>query len=167
MKKIILSFILIIALISSFAVPAGAESASPTVSECNNNITVICFEDGSKLTISRSTYDESRGRAVLTNDNVISAKIEARHENSNGETEWLYTLFATFSYVKGVSSVCTDTYYTQTIYQGNWTFSNGAATKSGNTAKGTGNYIKKVLFITTQDIDINLTLTCDIYGNVS
>lgn len=166
MKKTVLSITLIIALLISMALPVVAENVAPTVLKPDNDTTVVLYEDGSKLTISLAPAEQTYSTLSSTSS-IIPWKKEAKFENSNGEVEWIYTLHATFSYVKGVSSVCTDAYYTQTIYQGNWTFSNGAATKSGNTARGTGNYIKKVLFITTKDIDLDITITCDIYGNIN
>ncbi len=167
MKKIILSIVLIISLFSTIVIPTIAETALPTIPETGNDTTVIFFEDGSKLTVSLTIDEQSYSRAASAKSSVIYGKKEATFENSDGEVEWIYTSSATFSYTSGVSSTCTDASYTQTIYKGNWTFSNGAATKSGNTARGVGNYIKKVLFITVKDIDIDLTLTCDKYGNIT
>ena len=167
MKKITISIILILALFMSLSVNALADNTLQATFESDNDSTVILYEDGSRLTITRSTGDATPCGYASSDSNTISKRIEAQFENSDGEVEWIYTLYATFSYVTGVSSVCTDAYYEQTIYQGNWTFSNGSATKSGNTARGIGNYIKKFLFITAKDIDIDLTMTCDKYGNVT
>ena len=167
MKKITISIILILVMFFSLSVNALADNISQATAGSDNDSTVILYEDGSRLTIIRSTGDTTPCGYASTDSNTVSKRIEAKFENSGGEVEWIYTLYATFSYLTGVSSVCTHAYYEQTIYQGNWTFSNGAATKSGNTARGTGNYIKKFLFITSKDIDIDLTMTCDKYGNVT
>ena len=53
------------------------------------------------------------------------------------------------------------------IYDSSWTFSNGSATRSGNTAYGKGHYTKKVLFITTKNYDVDISVSCDKYGNIS
>ena len=167
MKKIVLSITLIFSLFLTFSVSTAAATPLTTTSKTEDSATVIHYEDGSKLTISSPQIEDINGVAPLSTNYTKSARIEANFEDSDGNIEWVYTLHATFSYTYASSAVCTDTYYTQTIYEGNWTFSNGAATKSGATATGTGNYIKKVLFITAKDIDINLTLTCDKYGNIT
>ena len=69
--------------------------------------------------------------------------------------------------VYGKSSTCIDASYTQTIYESDWTFSDGAAIKSGNTAIGNGNFKLKFFFVTVQTYEIDISLTCDVYGNVT
>ena len=162
MKKLILSVTLIISLFLTFVVSTTAAPLT-TASQVDESATVIYYEDGSKLTISAPIVEDVYSRATYTK----SASKDARFEDSDGNIEWEYTLHATFSYTYASSAVCTDTYYTQTIYEGNWTFSNGAATKSGATATGAGNYVKKVLFVTVKNIKIDISLTCDKYGNIT
>ena len=87
--------------------------------------------------------------------------------DSNGNVEWKYTLSATFSYVYGSSVSCTSSTYKNNIYDSSWTFSNGSATRSGNTAYGKGHYTKKVLFVTTKNYDVDISVSCDKYGNIS
>ena len=97
----------------------------------------------------------------------IDAELFSAHYDSDNNLEWKYTLYATFEYEYGVSSVCTNAYYVQNIYKGNWTFSNGAAYTSANSATGTGRYVEKYLFITVNTIEVSLTMTCDVFGNVT
>ena len=97
----------------------------------------------------------------------IEAELFSAHYDSDDNLEWKYTLYATFEYEYGVSSVCTNAYYVQNIYKGNWTFSNGAAYTSANRAIGTGRYVEKYLFITINTIEVSLTMTCDVFGNVT
>lgn len=156
MKKITISIILILVLFMSLSVNALADNTLQATFESDNDSTVTLYEDGSKLTIIRSTGDTTPCGYASSNSNTVSKRIEAKFENSDGEVEWIYTLF---SYVTGVSSVCTDAYYEQTIYQGNRTFPNGSATKSGNTARGTGNYIKN-FFLSQQKTSILISQRC-------
>lgn len=164
MKKIIFSvFILPIALLInalsvhavekiSFDEPAGSESS------------VVYFDDGSRLVIS-PIYETKDSSSIKTAANTVTGSCDVYCEDSDGKMEWKYTLTATFSYSYGVSSTCTSASYTQTIYDDKWSFSDGSAERSGNTAYGKGHYVKKWLIL-SKDIDIDISLSCDINGNV-
>ena len=166
MKKIYLCVLIIISIIFSMSVPALSyfEKKDPFISVDGSK--VFCFDDGSSLSITApkvvfSGYDSEKTLHTKT------VQIDASFTDSNGEYEWLYTLTCVFSYEYGVSSTCSIASYSQAIYKGNWTFSNGAASASGNRGTGTGLYERKVLFITVQSINVLLTMACDIYGNVT
>lgn len=103
-------------------------------------------------------------RATLT---TIEANRYVEYTNSSGENEWKYTLTATFSYIYGSAVVCTDSDYDYTIYDDSWNFSDGSTTRSGGTAYGYGTFKNKFLFVTTQTVEIDLSITCDVYGNLS
>ncbi|MGM9681333.1 MAG: hypothetical protein ACI3XR_07500 [Eubacteriales bacterium] len=139
------------------ALPAFAEETGASPVQTDDGSTVIYYEDGSKLTVSPARIVETQSSARATSKTVSSGR-DATFTDSDGTLQWKYTLTATFSYVEGVSSTCTNASYTQTIYDSSWTFSDGSATKSGNVATGSGKYVKKILFITvnTYNIDIHL-----------
>ncbi len=166
MIKRLLSFIIVLTVLLGSSITAEAATASYSPAVMSDGSKVFVFEDGSRLTVSapRCAYSSSDPSKTLQTKTV---QIDSSFVDSNGEPEWRYTLTCVFSYEYGVSSTCTNAYYNQTIYQGNWTFSNGAATVSGNRGTGTGHYEKKILFITVKSIDVLLTLTCDVYGNVT
>lgn len=157
--------ILLLAVLAMFCqiTTASADTSTPAVQTLPDGSTVYLFSDGSKLTVSavRSVAEE---KGVMTN---TSGSKDMTFTNSDNVVEWKYTLHATFSYTYGVSSSCTSAYYTQNIYQGNWSFSNGSATKSGNTAHGVGTFEKRVLFIVINTVDVDLHIYCDKYGVVS
>lgn len=125
---------------------------------------ITYLEDGSRIVIS-PVYGED-DISVTGAINTVTKSREAYCEDSAGNLEWKYILTATFSYDYGISSTCTNASYTQTIYDSKWSFSNGSAERSGNTAYGKGNYIKKELSLVLKSADIDISLTCDIYGNV-
>lgn len=125
----------------------------------------ITFEDGSRLVVS-PVYRKEEAASTEAAENTITRFKDVDYVSSDGTLEWKYTLEGEFSYEYGVSSVCTRAGYFSTIYGDKWTFSNGSSYASGNTAHGEGNYKKKELFIVTRDVDVDITLTCDIYGNV-
>ena len=165
MKRLsILLITIIILFTSNIAVEAYDVSGDHVV--FSDGSKVFYFDDGSRLVITAPKIlfegvDQSKSQQSKTTQASYS------FQNTSGETEWIYTLTCTFSYEYGVSSVCTDAHYDQTIYKGNWTFSNGATSISGNRGSGTGLYTEKFLFITIRSINVSLTMACDIYGNVT
>lgn len=90
-------------------------------------------------------------------------------ENRSDDDEllWQYKLTGTFTVVEGVSATCTNATYTQTINDGYWHFSDGNAYAENNVAHGLGTFKKKVLFITLKTYNIDISVTCDAYGNLS
>ncbi|MCH5341156.1 MAG: hypothetical protein J1E01_06800 [Acetatifactor sp.] len=165
MKKIILFvFILPIALLINTMSAHAAEEISSDV-QAGPEASVVYFDDGSRLVIS-PIYGTKDGSTIKTAANTVTRSRDVYYEDSNGNLELKYTLTATFSYNYGVSSTCTSASYTQTIYDDKWSFSDGSATKSGNTAYGKGHYVKKQWFVVIKDVDIDISLSCDIYGNV-
>ncbi len=169
MKKTILSLLLAISLLFVFPVASvNAESELPDCVKHADGSFVYSFDDGSLLEISAPrTVDELQSNGAKGTLATTTAEIDATYKNASGTLEWKYTLHATFSYTYGVSATCTSASYTQKIYGGNWEFSNGATSRSGNKANGTGVYQQKLLFIVIRTVNVNLVLTCDKYGVVS
>ena len=169
MKKHVISFILVISLLFSlpvFSVSAETLVASSVVTE--DGSTIIYYDDGSTLVISPiRTTNSPVSKATTGTRAVTNAEVDATYTASDGTLEWKYTLYATFSYTYGVSATCTSASYTQNIYQGNWAFSDGVATRSGATANGKGVYKQSVLFIVVRTANVDLYMTCDKYGVVS
>lgn len=168
MKKGIWSIILAAVLLCSAVMPAYATIAepAPTSEILEDGTTVVYYEDGSSLTISPTYVIEENSSARSSAQTVTGGK-DVTCKDSDGNLEWKYTLSATFSYVPSISSTCTSAWYTKTIYDSHWSFSDGSATKSGNTAYGKGKFVKKVLFITGKTYDIDICMSCDKYGKLS
>lgn len=165
MKKTILSaFVLSIALLTS-NIPVHAAAQPHFVIQAGSEETVISFNDGSQLIIS-PIYESKNHINMKVITNTVTKSREVYFQDPNGNLEWKYTLTAVFSYNYGISSTCIDASFTQTIYSDQWIFSDGSATKSGNTAYGKGHYTKKDWFVEVKNIDIDISLTCDSYGNV-
>ena len=163
MKKLFLSLLIIFCLIASNVFAVDASELIPINID---GYTIVTFDDGSVLKISPIIWSEENFVAYST-EKTISGHKTASFTDSSGNLEWQYTLYATFSYIEGVSATCTNTYYTHNIYASGWSFSDGAATTSGNVAQGLGIFVKKFLFITTKTYNIDISITCDIYGNVT
>lgn len=166
MKKYVLCILLMITTLLSSALPTYAAEPAQTTVQTADGSTVTYFEDGSFLTVSPVEAIEESASARAT-AMTIYARRDATYTTSDGTVEWKYTLNGTFSYVYGVSATCTDASYTYVINDDSWSFSNGSATKSGNVARGKGTFKYKVLLITIQTQKVDLTLTCDVYGDVT
>lgn len=166
MKKIICFFVASLLLLFSMTIFINA--VDETAPDCETSKEIIYLNDGRYLEISLTVTEKndvlrSTGSSSQTyaGDRTIVCKDE------NGNVEWEYILSAEFNVVEGVSSTCTNVSYTQNIYKSVWSFSDGGTSKSGNTAYGYGTFKRKALFITIEEQIIDLTITCDIYGNLS
>lgn len=167
MKKILVSILLVTATLFLTVVPALAEESELIATQMitdENGATIIYFDDGSILTI--SSIQETENAATPYATTQTKSRI-ATYTDKSGDLMWRYTLYGTFSYEYGVSSTCTNASYTKEIFSDKWSFSDGAAIKSGNTAIGNGVFSYKLLFATLKTYTIDISLTCDKYGNVT
>lgn len=160
-KRIFVFCLAVICLTVQFVLPAMAEDSC-----LDNGTEIIYFDDGSYITITPVIVIDESANTRASAVSKTGSKV-ASYTDSDGNVDWKYTLTATFSYVSGSSSTCTSASYTKTIYDSSWEFSNGSATKSGNKATGKGTFKDKVLFVTMQTKDVNITITCDTYGNLT
>lgn len=100
--------------------------------------------------------------------NYIYGSKDVVFTDTNGNAEWRFTLFAGFRYQKDKWVECCDAWYINDIFDDAWTFSEGSARiVDESSADGHGKYSKKVLFITVRNVEVNISLTCDVYGNLS
>lgn len=170
LKKVLAFLLMSALLLSIMLIPAMAESndsfelKAQEVVHSDDGTTTVYFTDGSRLYISAVEKNSALYETASTTPEYHRT---ASYTSSDGVLQWEYTLYGTFSYVYGKSSTCIDASYTQTIYESDWTFSDGAAIKSGNTAIGNGNFKLKFFFVTVQTYEIDISLTCDVYGNVT
>ena len=167
MKKcifsILLTFLFVVTLVPSVF------AANDIELDDQNTTEIVYLDNGSYITITLITEDISPLSLASTDSTSFTKtgnKVVACNDK-NGNLEWEYTLFAEFSVVEGISATCTSATYTQTIYANDWSFSNGNATKSGNTAYGVWTFKRKVLFVTTNTSNIDISISCDVYGNLS
>ena len=160
MKKALVCVVMSLNIIISAVFPAFAYDQ---VDYMDDIATIRYIEDGYYIVteINSDNVNQRASSFTKTANKVVTVY------NANDEIACQYTLFGEFQVVSGVSAVCTSATYTQNIYDDGWSFSNGQATKSGATAYGVGKFTKKVLFITTKEIEIDISFTCDIYGNVT
>lgn len=167
MKKRIFSIILTFLFV--FTLTPSVLAANDIELNDQNTTEIVYLDNGNYITITLITQDVSPLSLASTNSNTFTKtgnKVVSCHDKK-GNLEWEYTLFAEFSVIEGISATCTSATYTQTIYANDWSFSNGNATKSGNTAYGIGTFKRKVLFITVDTANIDISISCDVYGNLS
>lgn len=167
MKKRIFSIILTFLFV--FTLTPSVFAANDIELNDQNTTEIVYLDNGNYITITLITQDVSPLSLASTNSNTFTKtgnKVVSCHDKK-GNLEWEYTLFAEFSVIEGISATCTSATYTQTIYANDWSFSNGNATKSGNTAYGIGTFKRKVLFITVDTANIDISISCDVYGNLS
>lgn len=161
MKKSIISLFMIVSVIISTILPSNATENN--ITNIDESTTITYYDDGSYIvrTIISNPSNNRTSSFTKTGNVVVS------DYNSDDELLWQYILYAEFEVTSGVSAICTSSTYTYDIYANGWSFSNGQATKSGNVAYGVGTFKKKILLITTQTVEIDLDIICDLYGNLS
>lgn len=125
------------------------------------------FEDGSQIIT--CVYEDISNQGISTAATTVSktGRKTKTGKDSDGETLWSLTVTGTFTVVTGSSATCTASSYSYTVPGSGWSLQSGSATKSGNTATANGNFIKKILGITTQNINVSVTLSCDVNGTLS
>ena len=163
MKKA-LSFLLVMTMILGLGCMAvSAESTSNEVIVLQEGI--YYFEDGSYIVTERVTSDIqslSVGTEIYSN---IST-----YYNSKDVAQCALKVTGTFEVNYGVSVKCTNVSATSYVYVDGWTVENvskSSSTGSGTMASATANgeFIQKVLFITTKRVPVSVSVTCDKNGN--
>ena len=168
MKKTLSLVLLITALFNLCAICAFADTqitstnitfnadGSTTYVHDNGTTTVVsAIEDVTEVGIqTRATYNKAGSVTAVNTD------------NDTGAENWRYKLIGYFTYEEGVSCVCTNATHEATITNDWWWhFSGGGNSWSGNAAYGVGKFEYKVLFVTTETVNIDLRICCDSYGN--
>ena len=171
MKKLKQLFILVLVFTMVSVMTINSSAIECTSYEKQDGSTLILFDDGSFIEISPIRYLSSKAmNADSSNAKATQTTLGQRdvyYSDSSGNIEWEYTLTANFTYTPGVSSTCTNATYSSNINANGWTLNDAAATRSGNTAYGVGVYIKKILLIKVKEVDIDISISCDSYGNLS
>ena len=167
MKKRIFSILLTVLFV--FALTPSVFAIDNVALNNQNSGNIIYLDNGSYIVVTLATDDISLLSLASTKSTSLKKvgnKFATCYDKNNNH-EWEYTLSAEFEVIEGVSATCTSATYTQTIYAKDWSFSNGNATKSGNTAYGVGTFKRKVLFVTVDTANIDISISCDVYGNLS
>lgn len=157
MKKLKKLFALGLVLCLSAAVlliPAEAADA-------NGEAQVIRLEDGSYVIVTIE-YDQLQSEAApFSAQSITSGTKSYEYYNSTDELAWVFRVHGTFTY-DGRTAEATAAACSHAIYDSRWSFVEGSASYSGDTATATGNF---KLFIFSPSA--TLTLTCSPDGELS
>ena len=124
--------------------------------------TVKYLEDGSSIIT--SVYEE----VVQTRSNLYTkagSKID-RYVNTDGEVVWSLTVHGEFRVIEGASVTCTSASCSTAIYNDAWRCTRKSAAPSGSQAVANGVFEKTLLGIVISTENVNVTLSCDPYGNL-
>ncbi len=157
-------FILVFTIILSLgSINVSAETNSNKAIELQESIQY--FEDGSYIVIEKIASDvQTRAVGTKTYSNI------ATYYNSDDVAQCALKVTGTFEVNYGVSVRCTNVTATTYVYVNGWTVEN--VTKSSSSGSGasayasaSGEFVKKVLFITTSRIPVSVSVTCDKNGD--
>ena len=161
----------LISLLCSVVLAVSCFVLSPCVNAAENEYTgaqilvsetVEYLEDGS--VIITSVYED-----VVTNRSNLFTKAGSkvdRRISAEGEVLWTLTVSGEFRVIEGASVTCTSASCSTAIYNDNWNCTRKSASPSGNQAVANGVFEMRVLGIVISTENVNVTLSCDPYGNL-
>lgn len=153
MRKALICILACLMLLSGTIQPCNAATQSDT--------NIVYFDDGSYLETTLTITQMSRA------SNSISGKRTRSLYNTNDELQWTFVMNASFTYEYGVSAACTDAVCDTIIENTAWSCKTKSATPNGNIAYAQAEMVRKFLFIPIETFPIDMTITCDVYGNLS
>lgn len=162
MKRLIAVFLSVCTLATLLVLPVAAESPL-SESEILVSQSVEVLEDG--FSIETLVYETPVHTRASTYKKSGTKVYNLR--NSSGDILWTFKLSGTFTVTTGTSAVCTAASHTYTITNDSWNYVSGSSYKSGNKAIGHGEFNRKLLLITVETKTCDVTLTCDVNGNLS
>ena len=163
MKKLLflmIAFVSFFMLVGVKQVSATSESEPTLVST-----TTETLEDGSYIvTEIYETTSNTNSRSNLYNK--TGNKIVTKYSALN-VVMWEYTLTASFVVDEGVDAMCSNAGYNYDIKDFTWEFYDGESSWVRNVARGVGTFECTIFFVSAQIVDIDITITCDEYGNLT
>lgn len=163
MKKA-LSFLLVLAMVLGLGCMAvSAETTSEDVIDLQEGI--YYFEDGSYIVTERVTSDiQPLSVGTKTYSNIST------YYNNKDVAQCALQVIGTFEVNYGVSVKCTNVTAKTYVYVDGWTVekvTKSSSSGAGSTAYATasGEFVKKMLFITTKRVPVSVSVTCDKNGN--
>lgn len=125
--------------------------------------TVAYLEDGSRIIT--SVYEE----ATTTRSNLYNktgSRID-RYVDAGGAVLWSLTVHGEFRILEGASVTCISATCSSEVYNSDWTCTRKTATPSGSWTIANGEFAKTLLGIVVSRESVEVSLTCDVYGNLS
>lgn len=172
MKKLFktLSIIMSVCCVACAALQPAAVSAAriSDVSTAGNIISqeTTETEDGGHVvvTVKDTTKISDSSASTMATTYTRAASKTFDYYNAGNVLCWSFTLNATFKYDKTALVVCTDVSSSAAVYKANWSIVSKTHSKKANQATGKG-----VFNLSPSNVHFNgpLTITCNIYGNIS
>lgn len=168
MKRRILALTLVLCSVFAFILPAYAATPATRTATMEDGSTVI-YDDEGYLVISPVRVEEVTAPLAARSGELLltHGSREAIRYSSSDEVEWRFTVTGNFQYVYGESAECINGFYQTEVNNNNWTMSDKYARPTDNKIVGGCICTYKWLFITTDTVEVCLTITCDVYGNLS
>jgi len=165
MKKLLISIFLLICMFTcNLFIEAKELNYAKDCIEVFENIIYLDNGDYIIKTIKEVNLNSSlQVRSVYTK----TGELEVNHYNASDKLLWTYILVGTYQINEGIFCTCISSTYSTEIYKSTWSFSDGNSSYENNYARGLGIFKCKILFVTVQTVDIDVTLYCDVYGNLS
>ena len=169
MKKLV-TILMVVAIIMASPFSTFASENGNKLVTASEGTTYTYFEDGSylltTLTVeSDANFSTSSGTRVLDPFNVTATQTGSYYD-SVGDLNWEVTLTAVFYVDPADYAECTSSDLTSVIYKSKWSMSNVDERCVTNNAYGACDMKCRFLGIVTQTVIVEITLTCDKYGNV-
>lgn len=172
MKKLFkaVSIMMSICCIACVALQPAAVSAAriSDVSTVGNIISqeTTATEDGGHVvvTVKDTTKISDSSASTMATTHTRSATKIFDYYNAKNVLCWSFTLNATFKFDMTALVVCTDVSSSAAIYKSNWSLVSKTHSKKANQATGKG-----VFNLSPSNVHFNgpLTITCNIYGDIS
>lgn len=147
----------------SVAPRAGATETGQSRAQVLVSKTVEYLEDGSMI-ITSVYEDVAVSRSSLYNK---AGSKERVYTDENGNIVWSLTVYGEFRVVEGASVTCTSASCSVEIYDSEWECVTKYASTSGSQAVAHGEFQRKILGIVISERNVDVTLSCDPYGNLS
>lgn len=166
MKKFLSLILTAIVLISLFSFnTSAAVNNEQSKNEVIVSEVIEYFADGSSVTttITQQIHDVETFATTKT----VSGSKTRTLKDADGNILYKFKINGTFSVNIGVSATCTAVSCSASDFNYGWELDSYTTSKSGNTAYATGIFKKKTLLITTQTVEIPISLSCDANGTLS
>ena len=121
------------------------------------------YEDGSSLVI--SVYEET----VQTRSNLYNrvGRKDYKYRDANGTVLWTFAVTGEFRVLEGASVTCISASCSTEIFDEAWACTRRYAETSGSWAIANGEFERSLLGIVIDRDTVQVSLTCDVYGNLS
>lgn len=163
MKRLFLFILVAILLGTNIHAQVFAYSEESNIKESAYN-----FDDGSYLIVTVEEINPNQSFFATSSTKTLSKT--TTYYNSSDVAQCSLTVIASFSITSGKSVTCTGVRYETASYDDNWSvenvstsYNNSSNSQSSGTASG--NFIKRVLGIKINTVDVSVSVTCDCNGN--